>query len=76
MFHLSEMPSEPLFAGFWVDAIKTTDKPTRYGKNNHFTYSEHPTLIGEGNERTINIYCAIPDAAYICKFECTASFLL
>lgn len=63
MFHSSEMPSEPLFTGFWVDVIKTTDKPTRYGKNNHFTYSEHPTLIGEGKERTINIYCAIPDAA-------------
>jgi len=57
------MPSEPLFTGFLVDTIKTTDKPTRYGKNNHFTYSEHPTIIGEGKERTINIYCAIPDAA-------------
>lgn len=63
MFHSPEMPENPLFTGFLVDTIKTTDKPTRYGKNNKFTYSEQPTVIGQGSERKINLYCAIPDVA-------------
>lgn len=56
-------PQSGLFAGFLMDTIATADKPTRYGKNNKFTYSEQPTAIGQGSERTINIFCAVPDAA-------------
>lgn len=63
MCHFTEMPEKTVFMGFLVDTINTTDKLTRYGKNNKFTYSEQPTLIGQGSERQINIYCTIPDAA-------------
>ena len=31
--------------------------------NNQVEFSEHPTVVQRGNERTINIYAAIPDAA-------------
>lgn len=62
MFHSPEMPEQSLFVGFWVDDIVTKDKPTRYGKNNHFTYAEQPSVIGQGSQRKINIYCAIPAA--------------
>lgn len=62
MFHSPEMPEQPLFVGFWVDDIVTKDKPTRYGKNNHFTYAEQPTVIVQGSQRKINIYCAISAA--------------
>ena len=62
MFHFPEMPEQPLFTGFKVDDFITTDKPTRYGKNNHFTYAEQPTVVGQGCQRKINIYCAIPAA--------------
>lgn len=63
MLHLPETPENPLFLGFFFDTIKTTDKPTRYGKNNKFTYSEQPAIIGQGSERKINLYCVIPDVA-------------
>ena len=63
MLHFQETPQSGLFAGFLMDTIATADKPTRYGKNNKFTYSEQPTAIGQGSERTINIFCAVPDAA-------------
>lgn len=62
MFHSPEMPEQPLFVGFWVDDFVTKDKPTRYGKNNHFTYAEQPTVIVQGSQRKINIYCAISAA--------------
>ena len=62
MFHSPEMPEQPLFVGFWVDDIVTKDKPTRYGKNNHFTYAEQPTVIVQGSQRKINIYCVISAA--------------
>jgi hypothetical protein len=63
MLHFQETPQSGLFAGFLMDTIATADKPTRYGKNNKFTYSQQPTVIGQGSERTINIFCAVPDAA-------------
>ena len=63
MLHSSEMPENPLLTGFFVDTIKTMDKPIRYGKNNKFTYSKQPTVIGQGSERKINLYCVIPDVA-------------
>lgn len=43
--------------------LKTSDKVLRYGENNQVEFSEHPTVVQRGNERTINIYAAIPDAA-------------
>jgi hypothetical protein len=50
------------FVGFWVDDIVTKNTPARYGKNNHFTYAEQPTVIVQGSQRKINIYCAISAA--------------
>lgn len=63
MFHSLKMAEKPMFEGFLIDTLHTTDKLTRYGKNNKFTYSEQPTVIGQGSERKINLYCAIPDVA-------------
>ena len=51
------------FRGFWVHSLKTSDKVLRYGENNQVEFSEHPTVVQRGNERTINIYAAIPDVA-------------
>ncbi len=34
-----------------------------YGENNQVEFSEHPTVVQRGNERTINIYAAIPNVA-------------
>lgn len=62
MFHFPEISEQPLFAGFKVDDFTTMDKPTRYGKNNHFTYAEQPIVVEQGSKRKINIYCAIPAA--------------
>ena len=53
----------PRFRGFWVHSLKTSDKLLRYGENNQVEFSEHPTVVHRGNERTINIYAAIPDVA-------------
>ena len=63
MFHFSKTLEKAVFTGFLVDEFKTVDKPTRYGKNNKYTYSDRPTAIGQGSERTINIYCAVQEAA-------------
>lgn len=60
MFHLPQLPEQPLFMVFWADDIVTEDKPTRDGENNHFTYAERLTVIVQGSQRTINIYCTIP----------------
>ena len=46
-----------------IHSLKTSDKVLRYGENNQVEFSEHPTVVQRGNERTINIYAAIPDAA-------------
>lgn len=53
----------PRFRGFWVHSLKTSNKVLRYGENNQVEFSEHPTVVQRGNERTINIYAAIPDVA-------------
>lgn len=63
MFHFSKAPENAVFTGFLVDKFKTMDKPTMYGKNNKYTYSDCPTTIGQGSERTINIYYAVSEAA-------------
>lgn len=34
------------FIGFFFETIKIMDKPIRYGKNNKFTHSKQPTVIG------------------------------
>lgn len=51
MCHFAEMPEKPMFIGFLVDTINTTDKLTRYRKNNKVTCSEQPILIGQGYDR-------------------------
>lgn len=56
MFHFPKSPEQSLFMGFWMGEFTTEDKPTRYGKNNHYTYAEQPTVIGQGPQREINIY--------------------
>jgi len=48
MFHFSEMPEQPFFTGFQVDDFITTDKPTRYWKNNHFTYAVLSVILDYG----------------------------
>lgn len=60
MFHFSKSPDQPLFMVFWISEFTTEDKPVRYGENNHYTYAEQPTVIRQGSQREINIYCAIP----------------
>lgn len=62
MFHFPKSSEQPLFMGFWMGGFMTADKPVRYGENNHYTYAEQPTVIGQGSQREINIYCAIPAA--------------
>lgn len=62
MFHFPKSPEQPLFMDFWIGEFTTEDKPIRYGKNNHYTYAEQPTVIGQGSQRVINVYCAIPVA--------------
>lgn len=58
----SKSPEQPLFMGFWMGKFTTADKPVRYGENNHYTYAKQSTVIGQGVQREINIYCAIPAA--------------
>lgn len=62
MAHSAEIAENPLFTGFWVDTVSTSDKLVKYGKNNKFLYSEQPTVIGQGSQREINIYCTVPAA--------------
>lgn len=54
---------KPDFTGFLLHTITTTDKVIKYGENNKKDFSEHPTVIQRGEERTINIYAAIPNVA-------------
>lgn len=41
---------------FLVHTFTTLDKVLRYGENNQVDFSEHPTVVQRGNERTINIF--------------------
>ena len=63
MFQNTNSLRTPCFRGFWVHSLKTSDKILRYGENNQVEFSEHPTVVQRGNERTINIYAAIPNVA-------------
>ena len=51
------------FTGFLVYSLKTSDKVVRYGENNQVEFSEHPTVVQRGNERTINLLVSTPDVA-------------
>ena len=63
MFHFVKSAENPLFAGFLIDTFTTTDKVLRYGESNKIDFSEHPTVVRRGSERTINLYAAVPDVA-------------
>lgn len=63
MFHIDKSAENPHFDGFLLHTLKTTDKVLRYGENNQFDFSEHPTVVQRGEERIINIYAAVPDVA-------------
>ena len=51
------------FPWFVVYSLKTSDKVVRYGENNQVEFSEHPTVVQRGNERTINLLVSTPDVA-------------
>lgn len=51
------------FTGFLVYSLKTSDKVVRYGENNQVEFSEHPTVVQRGNERTINLLVSTSDVA-------------
>lgn len=57
----SNEPSD--FTGFLVYSLKTSDKVVRYGEKNQVKFSEHPTVVQRGNERTINLLVSTPDVA-------------
>ena len=57
----SNEPSD--FTGFLVYSLKTSDKVVRYGEKNQVEFSEHPTVVQRGNERTINLLVSTPDVA-------------
>ncbi|MDE7363959.1 MAG: hypothetical protein K2N27_03580 [Ruminococcus sp.] len=61
MFYSAENGCKSGFVGLAVDAIKTADKPVKYGKNNKYSYTDKPKHIGQGFERIVNIYCALSD---------------
>lgn len=63
MFRKAKSAENAEFSGFLVHSITTSDKVLRYGKFNQIEYSEHPTVVQRGDERTINIYAAVPDVA-------------
>ena len=63
MFQNAQTAQTPCFSGFLVHTLSTSDKVMKYGKNNQVDFSEHPTVIQRGKERTINIYATIPDVA-------------
>ena len=63
MFHTAKAAENAGFSGFLIHSISTSDKVLRYGKFNQIEYSEHPTVVQRGDERTINIYAAVPDVA-------------
>ena len=59
MFRSAENGCKSKFIGLALDTIKTADKPVRYGKNNKYSYTDKLKHIGQGIERTVNIYCAL-----------------
>lgn len=59
----AQIDGQAQFAGFLVHTFKTSDKVLRYGENNHVDFSEHPTVVQRGDERTINVYAAVPNVA-------------
>lgn len=63
MFHFAKSAENPLFTGFLIHTLTTTDKVVKYGENNKIDFSEHPTVVQRGSERTINLYAAVPDVA-------------
>lgn len=63
MFHKTKPAKNAEFSGFLVHSITISDKVLRYGKFNQIEYSEHPTVVQRVDERTINIYAAVPDVA-------------
>lgn len=63
MFHSVKLSKNPLFAGFLIHTLTTTDKVVKYGENNKIDFSERPTVVQRGSERTINLYVAVPDVA-------------
>lgn len=63
MFHISKNATKPYFDGFRLHTLTTTDKVLRYGENNQVDFTEHPTIVQRGEERTINIYATIPNVA-------------
>lgn len=58
-----QIDGQAQLAGFLVHTFKTTDKVVKYGENNRVDFSEHPTVVQRGNERTINVYAAVPNVA-------------
>ncbi|MFR2012410.1 MAG: hypothetical protein ACLS49_13070 [Christensenellales bacterium] len=63
MFHYSKSAEKPLLMGFLIHTLTTTDKVLRYGESNKIDFSEHPTVVQRGSERSINLYAAVPDVA-------------
>ena len=63
MFHIGKSAEKPYFNGFLLHTLKTTDKVLRYGENNRVDFYEHPTVVQRGDERTTNIYAAVPNVA-------------
>lgn len=63
MFHLSKSAKNPYFDGFLLHTLCTADKVLRYGENNQFDFSEHPSVVQRGEKRIINIYAAVPEVA-------------
>ena len=57
MFHIGKPAEKTYFDGFLLHTLKTTDKVLRYGENSQVDYYEHPTVVQQGDERTINICC-------------------
>lgn len=60
---LSQSNESSDFTGFLVYSLKTSDKVVRYGEKNQVEFSEHPTVVQRGNERTINLLVSTPDVA-------------
>lgn len=63
MFHSAKSNKNPLFTGFLIHTLTTTDKVVKYGENNKIDFSEHPMVVQRGSKRTINLYVAVPDVA-------------
>lgn len=63
MFNIDKSAESPYFDGFLLHTLKNTDKVLRHGENNQIDFSEHPTVVQRGDERTINIYAAVPNVA-------------